>query len=211
MCRKSTCRECVGLSVTSTSLRLHEVQPSRLLYPWHSPVQNTGVGCHSLPQRIFLTQGSSPGLPHCRQIPYHLSHRGRLVCRARCFVIGILTEESMWAALPVSRHWCRRHGLPEEQVFLSIVPNEGPRPLRALLVSVRSGLRGTRTLRGWGWSECCGLSAAATASDGCSLQSLKFNQDSGWKFRLTVLQSLSTCNEVQAPTSLQTSPVISFV
>ena len=25
---------------------------------------------------IFLTQGSNPGLPHCRQMLYHLSHRG---------------------------------------------------------------------------------------------------------------------------------------
>ena len=28
---------------------------------------NTGVGCHFLLQRIFPTQGSNPGLPHCRQ------------------------------------------------------------------------------------------------------------------------------------------------
>ena len=26
--------------------------------------------------RIFLTQGSNPGLLHCRQILYHLSHQG---------------------------------------------------------------------------------------------------------------------------------------
>ena len=31
---------------------------------------------HSLLQGIFLTQGSKPGLPHCRQILYHLSHQG---------------------------------------------------------------------------------------------------------------------------------------
>ena len=39
-----------------------------------SPGQNTGVGCHALLQGIFLTQGSNPGLPHCRQILYQLSH-----------------------------------------------------------------------------------------------------------------------------------------
>ena len=27
-------------------------------------------------QGIFLTQGSNPGLPHCRRILYHLSHQG---------------------------------------------------------------------------------------------------------------------------------------
>ena len=44
--------------------------------PWNSPGQNTGVGCLSLLQGIFPTQGSNPGLPHCRRILYHLSHRG---------------------------------------------------------------------------------------------------------------------------------------
>ena len=31
---------------------------------------------HSLLQRIFLTQRSNPGLPHCKWILYHLSHQG---------------------------------------------------------------------------------------------------------------------------------------
>ena len=38
--------------------------------------KNTGVGCHSLYQGIFPTQGLNPGLLHCRQILYHLSHQG---------------------------------------------------------------------------------------------------------------------------------------
>ena len=38
--------------------------------PWNSQGQNTGVGSIPL-QRIFPTQGSNPGLPHCRQILYH--------------------------------------------------------------------------------------------------------------------------------------------
>ena len=41
-----------------------------------SPGQNTGVGSLSLLQGIFLTQGSNPGLPHCRQILYQLSYQG---------------------------------------------------------------------------------------------------------------------------------------
>ena len=44
--------------------------------PWKSPVQNSGVGILSLLQGIFRTQGLNPGLLHCRQIPYHLSHQG---------------------------------------------------------------------------------------------------------------------------------------
>ena len=42
----------------------------------NSPGQNTGMGSHSLLQRIFPTQGSKPGLLHCRRIPYQLSHKG---------------------------------------------------------------------------------------------------------------------------------------
>ena len=44
--------------------------------PQSSPGQNTGVGCLSLLQGIFPTQGSNPGLPHCRQFLYLLSHKG---------------------------------------------------------------------------------------------------------------------------------------
>ena len=42
----------------------------------NSPSKNTGMGCHALLQGIFPIQGSSPGLPHCRWIFYHLSHQG---------------------------------------------------------------------------------------------------------------------------------------
>ena len=33
------------------------------------------MDCRSLLQKIPLTQGSNPGVLHCRQIPYHLSYR----------------------------------------------------------------------------------------------------------------------------------------
>ena len=33
-----------------------------------SPGKNTRVGCHAPLRGILLTQGSNPGLPHCRQI-----------------------------------------------------------------------------------------------------------------------------------------------
>ena len=57
--------------VVSDSLR-----PHGLYSPWNSPGQNTGVGSLSLLQGIFPTQGSNPGLPHCRRILYQLSHKG---------------------------------------------------------------------------------------------------------------------------------------
>ena len=46
------------------SLQPFGLQPTRLLSPWDSPGQNTGVGCHTLLQEIFLTQGSNLGLSH---------------------------------------------------------------------------------------------------------------------------------------------------
>ena len=44
--------------------------------PGDSPGKNTRVGCQALLQGIFLTQRLNPGLPHCRQILYQLSHQG---------------------------------------------------------------------------------------------------------------------------------------
>ena len=57
-------------SVVPDSLR-----PHGLYSPWNSPGQNTGVGSLSLLQGISPTQGSNPGLPHCRRILYQLSHK----------------------------------------------------------------------------------------------------------------------------------------
>ena len=57
-------------SVVSDSLTPHG------LSQWNSPAQNTGVGSLSPLQGIFPTQGSNPGLPHCGQILYQLSHKG---------------------------------------------------------------------------------------------------------------------------------------
>ena len=56
------------------------LRPHGLYSPWNSPGQTTGVGSLSLLQRIFPTQGSNPGLPHCMRILYQLSHRGRCQC-----------------------------------------------------------------------------------------------------------------------------------
>ena len=42
------------------------------------------VGCHSLLQGIFLTQGLNPGLLHCRQTLYCLSHQGSHHIMSEC-------------------------------------------------------------------------------------------------------------------------------
>ena len=51
------------------------MEPTRLLHPWNFPGKSTGVDFHFLLQGIFLIQGLNPGLPHCRQNLYHLSHQ----------------------------------------------------------------------------------------------------------------------------------------
>ena len=45
-------------------------------FPGKSTCGLPQVGCHFLLLGTFLTQGSNPGLPHCRQMLYTLSHQG---------------------------------------------------------------------------------------------------------------------------------------
>ena len=54
---------------------VHKVKVTRLLWQWDCSGKNTGVGCHSLLQRICLSPGSSLGPLYCRWILYHLSHQ----------------------------------------------------------------------------------------------------------------------------------------
>ena len=67
---------CLVTNIMSDSLQPYGLQSTRLLCPWNSSGKNTGVSCHFLLQESFSTQGSNPGLLHCRQIHYHLSHQG---------------------------------------------------------------------------------------------------------------------------------------
>ena len=70
-CSMSLMIESESHSVVSDSLR-----PLGLYSLWDFPGQNTGVGSLFLLQGIFPTQGLNPGIPHCRQILYQLSHKG---------------------------------------------------------------------------------------------------------------------------------------
>ena len=93
----------------------------------NSPGQNTGVGSHPLLQGIFPIQGSNPGLPHCRQILYQLSHQGSprimewvaypfsrgsswsrnwtgVSCTAGRFFTCWVTREAHWD-FPIQRCW----------------------------------------------------------------------------------------------------------
>ena len=101
--------------------------PHRLHSSWSSLDQNTGVGSCYLLQGIFPTQGSNPGLLHCRQILYswatreaHLpsnsSHKQQhflLVPPDGCSLDVLLHSLSQspftpWDGEPIS--WCSRLG-----------------------------------------------------------------------------------------------------
>ena len=84
--------ENVSCSVVSDSLQPHGLQPARFLCPWNSSGANSGVGSCSLLRGIFPTQGSNPGLLHCRQILYHLSLQGspkQPICKPLCKSEGL--------------------------------------------------------------------------------------------------------------------------
>ena len=89
----------------SDSLRYHGLWPTRLLSAHaDSPGKNTGVDCHALLQGIFPSQGSNPGLLHCRQFLYCLSHQGS-------------PRILEWVAYPFSR----RSSQPRDQTQVSCI------------------------------------------------------------------------------------------
>ena len=72
--------------------------------------KNLDVGSLSLLQGIFLTQGSNPGLPHCRQILYQMSHKGSPIFFFFCLhplACGILVPQPVPASLKAKGldHW----------------------------------------------------------------------------------------------------------
>ena len=84
----------------SHSVVFNSLRPHGLHSPWNSPGQNTGVGRLSFLQGIFPTQGLNPGLLHCRQILYQLSHKGNP--RILEWVAYTFSSGSSWP-----RNWTR--------------------------------------------------------------------------------------------------------
>ena len=91
-------------SVMSGSLWPQGQLPTRLCHQWDFPGKNTGVGCHFLLQGIFPTQGLNPGLLHCRQTLYPLSHQGSPNVPWSPFLgrAGV-GKNTGWVAIPFSR------------------------------------------------------------------------------------------------------------
>ena len=110
--------------------------PHGLYSPWSSPGQNTGLGSLSFLQGIFPTQGSNPGLPHCRQILYQLRHQGnpwKLGWVVYPFSRGIfLTQESyhdllhyMWILYHVSCQGSPKHDSESHSVLSDFLRSHG--------------------------------------------------------------------------------------
>ena len=77
-----------------------------------SPGKNTGVGCHFLLRGLFLT--SDPGLPHHRQILYHLTSKLLQYCLATQFRFGpqIIYQKLLLSLIDhSSRFWFLAHDL----------------------------------------------------------------------------------------------------
>ena len=73
---------CCACPQSCLTLQPYGLQPARLLCAWDSPGRNTGAGCHSLFQAVFLTQGLNLRLlrlPHCRLTLYPWPHLLRYV------------------------------------------------------------------------------------------------------------------------------------
>ena len=99
--------ESVSCSVLSNSLWPHGLESTRLLCPWNSLGKNTGVGSHFLLQGLFPTQGSNPGLPHCRQILYHLSHQEPFIPQGiKCPASPHALPDRAWASHPGNYTQC---------------------------------------------------------------------------------------------------------
>ena len=104
----------------SNTLRPHELQSARLICPWNSPGKNTRVGCLSILQGIFLTQGWNParspalqadslqcvlqGSPNLNKVP-SISW-GSCVCVCVCVCVCMLSSfncvqliATLWAAV----------------------------------------------------------------------------------------------------------------
>ena len=81
--------------------------------------KNIGMGCRSLLQGIFPTQGLNPSLLHCRWILYRLSHQGSLLVNnnsSSCF-LSVYWGSSIFRAFTGTISPCNN---PGPQVLLQL-------------------------------------------------------------------------------------------
>ena len=102
--------------------------------PWNSLGQNTGVGSLFLLQRIFPTQRSHPGLPHCRRIlrweaPNFTNHNVFRQCfstqaaelpndQTPTSNLGTIKSESRNGIFSASSQWFQRAAQAKDTIFI---------------------------------------------------------------------------------------------
>ena len=92
---RAACQQDIFPGVKGRGARLClTLRPREPHSPWNSPGQNAGVGSSSLLQVTFPTQGSTPGLPHCRRILHQLSHQGSPLWGYGTFTFGCAEANS---------------------------------------------------------------------------------------------------------------------
>ena len=126
------------------------IAPPVLLCPWDFSGKNTGAGYHFLLQGIFPTHGSNPGLPHCKSIPYYLSHQFSSVQSLSC--VSLQPHRLQHARIPCpsptlgdcsnscpSSQWCHptvsSSVVPFSPHHLRSFPASGPFPVSQFFTS----------------------------------------------------------------------------
>ena len=99
----------------------NSLQPHGLYCPWNSPGQNTRVSSISLLQGIFPTHRSYPGLPHCRQILYQLSHKGINYLLIKTWILNG-TQHKIWTPFQDPQVLLESGPSPLLLHFMSLLP-----------------------------------------------------------------------------------------
>ena len=154
----------------SHSVMSDSLWPHGLYSPWNSPGQNTGVGSLSLLQGIFPTQGSNPGLLHCRWVLYQVSHQENP--RILEWVAYPFSSSSSWprnqttVSFTAGRfftNWAMREALTEQKETLILCASAGPLMGRASETCPHSALPSKHLpgsqarLEVWVWDLICWL------------------------------------------------------
>ena len=118
---------CVSYSVVSNSVIPWTVARQAALFMEFSR-QYTRVGCNYLIQGIFQTNGLNPGILHCRQILYSLSHQACL----RLTQFSSVTQLCPTLCDPMD---CSMPGLPVHHQLLELIQTHVHRVSDAIQLS----------------------------------------------------------------------------
>ena len=169
--------------------------------PWDFPGKRTGMCCHFLLQRIFLTQGSNLGLPHCRQMLYRLSHQWWkiLLCSVQ-FSCSVLSDSMR----PTD---CSMPGLPVHHQLLEFTQTHAHWVGDAIDFKTCMWLKQVIHVKKWKWScsvvsdslRPCGLCPWDFPGRVLEWVAISFSRESSWpRDRTPVSHIVGRCFTVWA-------------